>query len=124
MHFERANNNNPGILEALSAFPLKPLSTAAINQNNCRVVIVDPSLKNNVSLNSDGEYGNFISVANKAYDANKQHTSYNFVTYCRAFDLYWCISKCKKIDDIADAFMMAYAWITHCVRRTHGISMV
>jgi len=75
------------------------------------VELVGASLKNVYCFSADGEYSNFI-VKYVNYTANKKHTAYNFKHYLDVFgggDV--LVGVKNKINDISDAFMMAYGWL-------------
>lgn len=73
------------------------------------VELVGPTLKNTVSLMPNGHYSNFIMKYSN-YTANKKHTSANFGRYAKVFNIDLS-SINNKIDDIADGFMMIFAWL-------------
>jgi hypothetical protein len=84
------------------------------------VIIVKPAVKNTIHLSDDLAYGNFIAKYRSNYTANKNHCKENF--------LYWTVIfkqsakiigiKKKNLDDIADSFMMALAWISTRIGKT------
>ena len=77
---------------------------------NC--VIVGPSLKNKISFGSDLVLSVFIQKYIKNYDANKNHSKFNFLRWLQNNNHENMIKniKKKKLPDIGDSFMQAYAW--------------
>jgi hypothetical protein len=92
---------------------LYPLTSCQIpfTPSNRIIELVGPTLKNTISLYPGGDYANFI-VKWSNYVANKKHTSSNFVKFSDVFlpdlDL---TNINNKLDDIADGFMMIFAWL-------------
>jgi hypothetical protein len=105
-----------------------PLINVEVKETKKSVVcIVNPTLKNTYPIDKSpaGSYSSFISKYSN-YTANKKHTDHNFRYYLnktgKMHILEELSSKSKKsksdvIDqktyDMADAFMMAYAWCCH-----------
>jgi hypothetical protein len=66
-----------------------------------------------IDKSPDGNYDKFIEKHIRNYEANKAHSVHHFLHYLKAFGLLDIIKNCpNKLDDLADAFMMAYAWCT------------
>lgn len=98
----------------LEKYPLTitPLKPEEININHAELFIVQPSLKNSHQIDPSelGSYSTYISKYTN-YTANKKHTTANFVYFMKARGKESEISDiANKLNDIADAFMMAYAW--------------
>jgi hypothetical protein len=91
----------------LKDFPLKDYIVPL--QHKCHVFIVNPGIKNKYHFTEEGKYKHFISKYSN-YVANKKHTTYNFKYYLESIGEQSLIANIKKLDDISDAFMMAYGW--------------
>lgn len=74
-------------------------------QPKCSVRIVKPGLKNSVSFKGC-DYQQFISKYSN-WTANKKHTVCNFKKYCELTNQ---MHMFKDIPDVADAFMMLFAF--------------
>lgn len=103
--------------DAKISYGLKHFPLIAVNlpelKHRCEVNIVSPSLKNayNIDTSLEGEYSTFVEKYSKQYDANKAHSKHHFKYYLKIHNLSHIIDDCKnKLDDLADAFMMAYTW--------------
>ena len=80
------------------------------------VNMVGASLKSKVYFGSAGHIQNFRKKYAGNYTANKAHSKYNFLEWVKSknnTELIEGIPK-KNIDDIADSFLMAYAW---CIKK-------
>jgi len=75
--------------------------------SNIKIVIMNPSLKNQIYLSERGKYYNFVEKYNNSYKANKEHTKYNFNLFINKFNIN--INK-KEIGHIADAFFQLIAY--------------
>ena len=87
---------------------------SANNANaDIRIELVKASVKNTIHFHPDGSYGNFICKYS-TYTANKKHTIWNLKYFNDNFmkiipdDV---LKSKKKLDDLADAFMMIVGWI-------------
>jgi hypothetical protein len=74
--------------------------------------IVGPSLKNKINLDKDKDHQFFLTKYANNYDANKKHSSHNFLTWVKKKSIENMIKDIpkKNIDDIADSVIMALAW--------------
>lgn len=83
------------------------------NQTPTTIVdMVGASLKSKVYFGAAGHIQHFRKKYMGNYTANKAHSKYNFLEWIKSkdsMDLIKGIPK-KNIDDIADSFLMAYAW--------------
>lgn len=99
------------ITYAVEAFPVENIDIEPATKETV-VYIVNPNLKNSISIDpsKEGAYGSFIEkYAN--YTANKKHTEHQLVYYLKKMGLsHYLEGVDNKLNDIADAFMMAYAW--------------
>ncbi len=91
-----------------------PLLTSDIPkaESSVEVHIVHPTLKNayNIDPSELGDYGTYIKDYSN-YTSNKKHAVCNFTYYMRSVKKEHQIkNQPTKLDDIADSFMMAYAW--------------
>jgi hypothetical protein len=80
-----------------------------------KVQCINANLKNtySVDLSPGGDYGEFISKYSN-YTANKKHTEHNFKYYMNKTGRGKILKSVpNKLDDVSDAFMMAYAWLCH-----------
>jgi hypothetical protein len=84
------------------------------NDRQHKIHIVGCSLKNSIALYKGGSHQNFVSKYSN-YTANKNHTKSNFKRFAELFDVK--VPKTKKIDDMADAFMMIMGWIANNLPR-------
>ena len=103
-----------GITIGLEKYPLTitPLTKHELTSNLAELFIVQPSLKNSHQIDPSelGSYATYISKYTN-YTANKKHTTANFVYYMKIMGKSDEIENINnKLNDIADAFMMAYAW--------------
>jgi hypothetical protein len=80
------------------------------NYNSC---LVGASLKNNIELDPNNTYGDFIAKYSTVYTANKKHSENNFLYYLKIFNKLNIVDKFKKKDDISDAFMQILGWLSH-----------
>ena len=83
----------------------------ALPRANCRVEIVGAALKGKVYFGS-GNIQNFRKKYMSNYDCNKAHSKHNFLTWIADHDQQHLIDGIPKsnLDDVADSFLMAYAW--------------
>lgn len=79
------------------------------------IQIIHPTLKNTIYFHKQLKHGNFIAKYNNQYTANKNHTKQNFLYFIKLFHLSDLIKHIKKknIDDIADSFIQAIAYIQY-----------
>jgi hypothetical protein len=95
----------------IDAYPLNT-DTDLPDTRNVEVCIINPTLKNayQVDKSDAGNYSTFIQKYSN-YVANKKHTTHNFKHYMsmigKESEL---VGLANKLDDVSDAFMMAYAW--------------
>ena len=84
------------------------------NINNVKFKIVKPTLKNTIYFNKELKYSNICSISNSisTYKCNKMHCRKNLIYYLKTRGLLGYLDgvKASNIDDIADAFMQAFAW--------------
>lgn len=98
------------ITYALNKFPLIAADIPE-DQCECTVHIVAPGLKNRYNIDSAAVYTGFLEKYSSNYAANKAHAVHHFKYFLNKFGLSDMIKDCpNKLDDLADAFMMAYAW--------------
>lgn len=91
---------------------ITPLTEKELKANTAELFIVQPSLKNShqIDPSDKGAYSTYIEKYTN-YTANKKHTTHNFVYYMNSMGKAEEIADINnKLNDIADAFMMAYAW--------------
>jgi hypothetical protein len=83
----------------------------ALSREKCRVEIVGAALKGKVYFGS-GNIQNFRKKYMSNYDCNKAHSKHNFLTWIADHDQQHLIEGIPKgnLDDVADSFLMAYAW--------------
>jgi hypothetical protein len=97
----------------LAGFPLENI-TIEDPDRIVSVVLVNPNLKNKYTIDNtpELEYCKFIEKYSN-YVANKKHCVANFIHYMKKHDLYNLYIKGVKgkLDDIADSFCMAYAYL-------------
>lgn len=76
------------------------------------IIIVKPTLKNQIYLSNNLKHNKFIQKYNTLYNANKNHCKENFLYYIKIFNKQKHISNIKKqnLDDIADAFLQCIAY--------------
>ncbi len=101
------------ITYAMTAYPLNAADIPEDLLSDTKICIVTPSLKNayQIDPSTDGEYQTFIEKYNSNYNANKAHAIHNFKYFIKSRGLSHTIMNIpNKLDDIADAFMQAYAW--------------
>lgn len=95
---------------------LNPVIAAEIKKEP-RIAYVGGALKNTISLCREGLYAKFAVKYASSYSANKAHASYNFLRYLEVFDEITLSRLCRgatrvsKMDDVADAFMMCFAYL-------------
>ncbi len=98
---------------AIASFPIIPVEIT--NSKSTKVFYINPVLKNkySVDLSYKGDYSSFIEKLSN-YTANKNHTTYNFKFYMNKTGKGELLKNIpNKLDDVSDAFMMAYAWLCH-----------
>lgn len=84
------------------------------------VELIGGSLKQKLSFSRKGRLSNFIVKYASNYGANKAHSKFNFLIWIKTFKLDSLIIGIpqKNLDDIADSFLMALAYIKkyhwHC----------
>ena len=76
-----------------------------------RVEIVGPSLKNKINLDPDKTHHFFLDKYSSSYTANKEHAKHNFSIWIKDSDYSINHIPKKKIGHVADAIMMAVAWL-------------
>ena len=86
-----------------------PLPNPVDVKGNTIVKVIGASLKNSIAFCKEGDYSNFI-LKTTNYTANKKHTTFNFEYFLKIFGIH--IDNTKKMNDIADAFMMIIGFIT------------
>jgi hypothetical protein len=95
------------------AFNAYPIQKVNLEKKNNKVFIINPNLKNMYQIDptEKGSYSYYIQkYSNKS--ANKKHTTHNFIYYLNQIGKANIIKDVKiKLDDAADAFMMAYSWL-------------
>ena len=79
------------------------------DNNHTYLEVVGPSLKNTISFSEELNYGNFIMKYSN-YIANKKHAVANYNYFIKVFPSNKHEVNSKKKDDIADAFIMAFAY--------------
>jgi len=81
------------------------------------VEIVGPSLKNKINLDKKKDHQFFLNKYTNKYDANKKHSSHNFLLWIKQKSLECMIEKIpkKNIDDISDSVTMGLSWIKYNV---------
>jgi hypothetical protein len=80
--------------------------------HSSKVEMVGPSLKSKVYFGAGGKVQNFRKKYMNNYTANKSHSKYNLLKWLEEYnclDLIKNIPK-KNLDDVADSFLMTYAW--------------
>ncbi len=98
---------------AMNAYPLEAADIPEDLVSDTKICIVMPSLKNAYQIDPSqaGEYQTYIEKYNSNYNANKAHAIHNFEYFIKSRGLSHTIKNIpNKLDDIADAFMQAYAW--------------
>ena len=104
------------ITAAFAAYPLNDADIPISLHKDTKIIMVNPSIKNayKIDPSEKGDYQTYIVKYNRAYDANKAHTTYNFKYFLETRGLSHVIENVpNKLDDIADAFMQAYGWCKH-----------
>jgi len=76
------------------------------------IYLVNPTLKNKISLTERGKYSYFIEKYKSNYTANKEHALYNFKTFEDIFDQHVQYPNSMK-KNIADAFLQIFGLILH-----------
>lgn len=78
------------------------------------VMLVGPSLKNKVSVSSEGAYSNFTSKYASNYSANKAHAKYNFMQIEKIFGTSIPETKPASLrGHIADSFMQVLGYLIY-----------
>ena len=106
-HYMDPGNNDISFGIKEYSFNLKNNLTNKLSPD--KIKLVGPALKNTIKLYKQGGYENFIVKYANNYTANKNHCDNNFKQFIRLF--YPLLKLPKKTNDIADAFMMAFAYI-------------
>lgn len=77
------------------------------------IVIMKPALKNQITLRDDLPLARFLGLASNNYQANKNHSKFNFLYFIHLFEHKDKIAhiKNKNLDDIADTFMQMCAYL-------------
>lgn len=98
-------------------------TTKLQEQQNTKLIVVRPSIKNTVSITPNGQYHHFLKRYKTRYTANKAHAVFNLQAFCTLFNQTHLIpsststtkKRSKKIclKDAADAFMMIFGYIIH-----------
>lgn len=80
---------------------------------NYEIITMKPALKNQIFLRDDLTLSRFLAYANNNYQANKNHSKFNFLYFIHLFKHENLIKhiKNKNLDDIADTFMQMCAYI-------------
>jgi hypothetical protein len=80
---------------------------------NYEIIIMKPALKNQIYLRHDLTLSRFLAHASNNYQANKNHSKFNFLYFIYLFKYQEKIKniKNKNIDDIADTFMQLCAYL-------------
>ena len=88
-------------------------SNAVSATNVYDIEIIGPSLKNKLNFNKSESYSHIIKKYVTNYNANKKHSVCNMLHWLSVLHLDKLIKKIKKsnLDDVADSFNMAIAWI-------------
>jgi hypothetical protein len=83
--------------------------------NTVKFKLIKPTLKNTLSFTKELSYSNICSISNSisTYKCNKIHCRKNLVYYLESRGLSGYLDgvKASNIDDVADAFMQAFAWV-------------
>lgn len=107
-HYSNLDNNFESLLDKESPDPeLNPLTIIPV----IRVEIVGPSLKNKINLDPDKTHHFFLDKYSSSYTANKAHAKHNFSIWIKDSDYSINHIPKKKIGHVADAIMMAVAWL-------------
>ncbi len=111
-HFTPLKYNTSNVITSqLSSYKLIPFT---INNNkNTIIEYVSPKLKNNnpICQTYEYSYSYFLNKYKNQYTASKHFSKMNFKYYINKKNILNDISDVKKYDDIADSFMMAWAWL-------------
>lgn len=111
--FDDIPDGQNGIEYGLEAYPLI-LADFPDDLAETIVHIVSPGVKNSYDLDQSLTYAYYISTKSTNYEANKAHSVANLKAYLAKHQKLDIIKNCSvKLDDLADSFMMAYAW---CVK--------
>lgn len=105
-------NIDATITYAMNFYPLIA-SDLPTNIPDRKIYTITASLKNAYQTDPSikGSYQSFIEKYNRNYDANKAHTTYNFLYFLETRNLSHVVENIpNKLDDISDAFMQAYSW--------------
>lgn len=114
LEYQMASNHKSHDISSKIEYHYAPSNQQSIQPTKPKILIIGPSLKNTVALSPEGKYQNFIQKYTK-YIANKNHSKFNFILFLKEFNKIHLISKIakKNLDDAADSFMMAFAYIKH-----------
>jgi hypothetical protein len=79
-------------------------------------VLVDPRLKNKITITAGYEFENYLAKSSSKYLARKNHTKHSLLYYVQAFDCPKVISHVPRsqLDDLADAFFQIFAYLRYC----------
>jgi hypothetical protein len=112
-----ADGFDDSITFAIPAYPLIAADIPEVELKQKKVVHVLPAtLKNSYDIDIKSKLGSYSYYIEKYtnYIANKKHSTYNFKYFMECRGLSKQLENIpNKLDDIADAFMMAYAWSIH-----------
>jgi hypothetical protein len=98
---------------AIPAYPLIAADIPVDTKTKKVVYVLPATLKNSYDIDTKSELGSYAYYIekNSNYIANKKHATYNFKYFMEKNGLGDQLKNIpNKLDDIADAFMMAYAW--------------
>lgn len=109
-HYTELQTPTEKIAFAFSAYPVLPMH---VEKKDSKVYIINPNLKNAYQIDptEKGAYSYYIQkYSNKT--SNKKHTTHNFIYYLNQVGKSDILNGVTiKLDDAADAFMMAYSWL-------------
>jgi hypothetical protein len=105
--------NQPGARNALSEAIQNRLSTYYYAMYQCKVVSIDPRLKNKINYHPSINYDAFLQAHGDTYEANKGHSVANFLHFIENFGWGNTLMRIPtdNIDDAADSFMQILAAI-------------
>lgn len=105
----------------------KSVNTAVAQIDNSdvsySVEIVGPSIKNKINIDKYKDHQFFLNKYTNKYDANKKHSSHNFLKWIEMKSLEHMIKKIpkKNIDDIADSVTMSLSWFKYNIYSVYGM---
>lgn len=78
-----------------------------------RIMTINPTQKNNINFHHSIHRNVFLAGCNNQYQANKMHSSANFMYIVKLFKLNSMLATLdgSKYDDLADSFMQIMAWL-------------